>query len=179
MVLFSLLLLVLCVAYQGLRHHHGCRSHVVQHAQNLSVQYHFGLSSISPRNSFTGWFNVGRKVVLATNIAETSITINDIVYVVNGGKAKEKSYDALNKIACLYPVWISKAACKQRRGRAGRVRPGICYHLFPKPMFDDHMLEYQVPELQRTPLEELCLQIKSLGLGPGESGYQCGPVCTE
>jgi ATP-dependent RNA helicase DHX36 len=54
-----------------------------------------------------------RKIVLATNIAETSITIDDVVYVIDCGKAKETSYDALNKLACLTPAWISKASAHQ------------------------------------------------------------------
>ncbi|KAG0491472.1 hypothetical protein HPP92_004870 [Vanilla planifolia] len=62
-----------------------------------------------------------RKIVLATNMAETSITINDVVFVVDCGKAKETSYDALNNTPCLLPTWISKASARQRRGRAGRV----------------------------------------------------------
>ncbi|RVW27008.1 DExH-box ATP-dependent RNA helicase DExH1 [Vitis vinifera] len=66
-----------------------------------------------------------KKIVLATNIAESSITIDDVVYVIDCGKAKETSYDALNKLACLLPSWISKASAHQRRGRAGRVRPGV------------------------------------------------------
>lgn len=77
-----------------------------------------------------------RKIILATNIAETStqllniiyyltgITIDDVVYVVDGGIMKEKGYDAQNKISTFFPVWISKANSKQRRGRAGRVQPG-------------------------------------------------------
>ncbi|KAL8214402.1 hypothetical protein R6Q57_003851 [Mikania cordata] len=104
------------------------------------------------------------KIVLATNIAESSITIDDVVYVIDCGKAKETSYDALNKLACLLPSWISKASAHQRRGRAGRVQPGICYRLYPK-MVHDAMLQYQLPEILRTPLQELCLQIKSLQLG--------------
>ncbi|CAI5462408.1 unnamed protein product [Closterium sp. Yama58-4] len=109
-----------------------------------------------------------RKVVLATNIAETSITIDDVVYVVDCGKAKETSYDALNKLACLLPSWISKASAHQRRGRAGRVQPGICFHLYPKAVYDS-LLEFQLPEILRTPLQELCLQIKHLGLGHVQS----------
>jgi len=105
-----------------------------------------------------------RKIVLATNIAETSITIDDVVYVVDCGKAKEKTYDVVNKLACLLPTWISRAAVKQRRGRAGRCQAGKCYHLFPRRLHES-MEEYQMPELLRTPLEELCLQIKSLQLG--------------
>ncbi|KAI7981009.1 hypothetical protein LOK49_Contig81G00001, partial [Camellia lanceoleosa] len=64
-----------------------------------------------------------RKIVLATNIAETSITINDVVFVIDCGKAKETSYDALNNTPCLLPSWISKVSAKQKRKRAGRVQP--------------------------------------------------------
>ncbi|XP_073130069.1 DExH-box ATP-dependent RNA helicase DExH5, mitochondrial-like isoform X2 [Henckelia pumila] len=105
-----------------------------------------------------------RKIVLATNIAETSITIDDVVFVIDCGKAKESSYDALNNTPCLLPSWISKATAKQRRGRAGRVQPGICYHLYPKCVYDA-FADYQLPEILRTPLQSLCLQIKSLKLG--------------
>ncbi|XP_073223709.1 DExH-box ATP-dependent RNA helicase DExH5, mitochondrial isoform X2 [Cicer arietinum] len=105
-----------------------------------------------------------RKIVLATNIAETSITINDVVFVLDCGKAKETSYDALNNTPCLLPTWISKASARQRRGRAGRVQPGECYHLYPRCVYDA-FAEYQLPEILRTPLQSLCLQIKSLRLG--------------
>ncbi|XP_048231540.1 DExH-box ATP-dependent RNA helicase DExH3 [Ricinus communis] len=102
-----------------------------------------------------------RKIVLATNMAEASITINDMVFVVDCGKAKETTYDALNNTPCLLPSWISQASACQRRGRAGRVQPGECYHLYPKCVYEA-FAEYQLPELLRTPLNSLCLQIKSL-----------------
>lgn len=102
-----------------------------------------------------------RKIVLATNMAEASITINDIVFVVDCGKAKETTYDALNNTPCLLPSWVSQASARQRRGRAGRVQPGECYHLYPKCVYAA-FTEYQLPELLRTPLNSLCLQIKSL-----------------
>ncbi|XP_059652840.1 DExH-box ATP-dependent RNA helicase DExH3 [Cornus florida] len=105
-----------------------------------------------------------RKIVLATNMAEASITINDIVYVVDCGKAKETTYDALNNTPCLLPSWISQASARQRRGRAGRVQPGECYHLYPRCVYES-FAEYQLPELLRTPLNSLCLQIKSLQVG--------------
>jgi ATP-dependent RNA helicase DHX36 len=105
-----------------------------------------------------------RKIVLATNMAEASITINDIVFVVDCGKAKETTYDALNNTPCLLPSWISKASARQRRGRAGRVQPGECYHLYPRCVYDA-FADYQLPELLRTPLNSLCLQIKSLQVG--------------
>ncbi|XP_024026285.1 DExH-box ATP-dependent RNA helicase DExH3 isoform X3 [Morus notabilis] len=105
-----------------------------------------------------------RKIILATNMAEASITINDVVFVVDGGKAKETTYDALNNTPCLLPSWISQASARQRRGRAGRVQPGECYHLYPRCVFEA-FAEYQLPELLRTPLNSLCLQIKSLQVG--------------
>ncbi|CAN1796382.1 DExH-box ATP-dependent RNA helicase DExH5, mitochondrial [Linum perenne] len=105
-----------------------------------------------------------RKIVLTTNIAETSITIDDVVFVIECGKAKETSYDALNNTPCLLPSWISKVSAQQRRGRAGRVQPGECYHLYPRCVYDA-FAEYQLPEILRTPLQSLCLQIKSLKLG--------------
>lgn len=105
-----------------------------------------------------------RKIVLATNMAEASITINDVVFVVDCGKAKETTYDALNNTPCLLPSWISQASARQRRGRAGRVQPGECYHLYPRCVYGA-FAEYQLPELLRTPLNSLCLQIKSLQLG--------------
>ncbi|PON40001.1 RNA helicase, ATP-dependent DEAH box [Trema orientale] len=117
-------------------------------------------------NRFLG--DPSKKIVLATNIAESSITIDDVVYVIDCGKAKETSYDALNKLACLLPSWISKASAHQRRGRAGRVQPGVCYKLYPK-IIHDAMLQYQLPEILRTPLQELCLHIKSLQLGTAGS----------
>ncbi|KAL0008224.1 hypothetical protein SO802_009726 [Lithocarpus litseifolius] len=102
-----------------------------------------------------------RKIVLATNMAEASITINDVVFVVDCGKAKETTYDALNNTPCLLPSWISQASARQRRGRAGRVLPGECFHLYPNCVYEAFS-EYQLPELLRTPLNSLCLQIKSL-----------------
>ncbi|KAF7243228.1 ATP-dependent DNA/RNA helicase DHX36 [Varanus komodoensis] len=105
-----------------------------------------------------------RKIVIATNIAETSITIDDVVYVIDGGKIKETHFDTQNNISTMAAEWVSKANSKQRKGRAGRVQPGHCYHLYNglrASLLDD----YQLPEILRTPLEELCLQIKILKLG--------------
>ncbi|KAJ8287216.1 hypothetical protein GJAV_G00048990 [Gymnothorax javanicus] len=102
-----------------------------------------------------------RKIILSTNIAETSITVNDVVFVIDSGKVKEKSFDALNHVSMLKMVWISKASALQRKGRAGRCRPGICFHLFSRLRFNN-MLEFQVPQLLRMPLQELCLHTKLL-----------------
>ncbi|KAM4050942.1 3'-5' RNA helicase YTHDC2 isoform 2-T5 [Anomaloglossus baeobatrachus] len=102
-----------------------------------------------------------RKIILSTNIAETSITVNDVVFVIDAGKVKEKSYDALNHVTMLKMVWISKASAIQRKGRAGRCRPGVCFRLFSRLRFQN-MLEFQTPELLRMPLHELCLHTKLL-----------------
>lgn len=130
----------------------------------LILPLHGSMPTINQREIFQQPPSGMRKIVLATNIAETSITIDDVVYVIDCGKAKETSYDALNKLACLLPSWISRASAQQRKGRAGRVQPGVCYHLYPKVIFDAMPL-YQLPEILRTPLQELCLQIKNLQLG--------------
>uniref|UniRef100_A0A4W3HMA8 ATP-dependent DNA/RNA helicase DHX36 n=1 Tax=Callorhinchus milii TaxID=7868 RepID=A0A4W3HMA8_CALMI len=105
-----------------------------------------------------------RKIVIATNIAETSITIDDVVHVIDGGKIKETHFDTQNNISTMAAEWVSKANAKQRKGRAGRVQAGHCYHLYNglrECLLDD----YQLPEIMRIPLEELCLQIKILRLG--------------
>uniref|UniRef100_A0A9J7Y9Z6 ATP-dependent DNA/RNA helicase DHX36 n=1 Tax=Cyprinus carpio carpio TaxID=630221 RepID=A0A9J7Y9Z6_CYPCA len=106
-----------------------------------------------------------RKIVIATNIAETSITIDDVVYVIDGGKIKETHFDTQNNIRTMTAEWVSLANAKQRKGRAGRVSPGKCYHLY-NGLRASLLDNYQLPEIQRTPLEELCLQIKILKLGP-------------
>ncbi|KAL3991831.1 protein phosphatase PTC7 [Sarotherodon galilaeus] len=105
-----------------------------------------------------------RKIVIATNIAETSITIDDVVYVIDGGKIKETNFDTSNNISTMMAEWVSLANAKQRKGRAGRVCPGKCYHLY-NGLRASLLDAYQLPEIMRTPLEELCLQIKILKLG--------------
>ncbi|CAA3002301.1 D -box ATP-dependent RNA helicase D 1 isoform X1 [Olea europaea subsp. europaea] len=142
------------------------KAHNILGDQNkfLVLPLHGSMPTINQREIFDRPPQNVRKIVLATNIAESSITIDDVVYVIDCGKAKETSYDALNKLACLLPSWISKASAHQRRGRAGRVQPGVCYRLYPK-MIHDAMPQYQLPEMLRTPLQELCLRIKTLQLG--------------
>ncbi|KAH9624022.1 hypothetical protein KSS87_008615 [Heliosperma pusillum] len=102
-----------------------------------------------------------RKIILSTNIAETAITIDDVVYVVDSGRMKEKNYDPYSNVSTLQSSWISQASAKQREGRAGRCQPGICYHLFTR-LRAVSFPEFQVPEIKRIPIEELCLQVKML-----------------
>ena len=105
-----------------------------------------------------------RKIIIATNIAETSITIDDVVFVIDCGKDKETNFNMDLNVSSLESGWISKASEKQRRGRAGRVQDGYCFHLFT--MFHlSQFRDFQLPEMLRTPLDSLCLQIKILKLG--------------
>lgn len=104
-----------------------------------------------------------RKIVVATNVAETSITIEGVVYVIDSGRVKETQFDAANSMMHLVETWASRASCKQRRGRAGRTRPGKCFKLFTRETDENKMRAQQVPELLRTPLEQLCLTVKSMG----------------
>ncbi|KAI9280775.1 P-loop containing nucleoside triphosphate hydrolase protein [Sporodiniella umbellata] len=104
-----------------------------------------------------------RKIVVATNVAETSITIEGVVYVIDSGRVKETQFEAANSMVHLVETWASKASCRQRRGRAGRTRPGQCFKLFTRDTHEDKMRPQQVPELLRTPLEQLCLTIKAMG----------------
>uniref|UniRef100_A0A6N2M934 RNA helicase n=1 Tax=Salix viminalis TaxID=40686 RepID=A0A6N2M934_SALVM len=106
-----------------------------------------------------------RKVIIATNIAETSLTIDDVVYVIDCGKHKENRYNPHKKLTSMVEDWISQANARQRRGRAGRVKPGICFCLYTRHRFEKLMRPYQVPEMLRMPLVELSLQIKLLSLG--------------
>jgi HrpA-like RNA helicase len=110
-----------------------------------------------------------RKIILSTNIAETSITIEDVVYVIDSGKGKEKSYDPHLKLSTLQVQWVSMANARQRKGRAGRVQQGVCFRLFSQ-MRAKTLPAYQDPELLRTPLEECALQVKMLVETRGAGG---------
>lgn len=105
-----------------------------------------------------------RKIIIATSIAETSITIEDVVYVIDCGKTKLSKFDVNDNMETLEYEWVSLANAKQRRGRAGRVQPGVCYHLYSRAR-EARFEQYPLPEMLRTRLEEVILQIKILQLG--------------
>lgn len=105
-----------------------------------------------------------RKVVLATNIAETSLTIDGIVYVIDPGYVKENVYNPQTGMSNLVVVPCSRASANQRSGRAGRVGPGKCFRLYTKFAYMNEMDESTMPEIQRTNLNGVVLQLKSLGI---------------
>ncbi|KAI7886742.1 P-loop containing nucleoside triphosphate hydrolase protein [Lichtheimia hyalospora FSU 10163] len=105
-----------------------------------------------------------RKCIISSNIAETSLTIDGIRFVVDSGKVKELTHDATSNMSKLSEFWISKASAKQRAGRSGRTGPGECFRLYSENEFE-HFNDFAVPEIQRAPLEPLILQIKALDLG--------------
>jgi ATP-dependent RNA helicase DHX37/DHR1 len=104
-----------------------------------------------------------RLIVLATNVAETSLTIPGIRYVFDCGRAKEKKYDLVTGVQSFEIGWISRASANQRSGRAGRTGPGHCYRLYSSAVFERDFEEYSAPEISRTPLEGVVLQLKSMG----------------
>ncbi|GIY28685.1 ATP-dependent RNA helicase DHX8 [Caerostris extrusa] len=105
-----------------------------------------------------------RKVVIATNIAETSLTIDGIYYVVDPGFVKQNVYNSKTGMDSLVVTPISQAQAKQRAGRAGRTGPGKCYRLYTERSYRDEMLTTPVPEIQRTNLAHTVLQLKAMGI---------------
>uniref|UniRef100_A0A8B9HGJ5 RNA helicase n=1 Tax=Astyanax mexicanus TaxID=7994 RepID=A0A8B9HGJ5_ASTMX len=114
-------------------------------------------------NPFTGMLCVFQ-VVVATNIAETSLTIDGIIYVIDPGFCKQKSYNARTGMESLIVTPCSRASANQRAGRAGRVAAGKCFRLYTAWAFKHEMEETTVPEIQRTNLGNVVLLLKSLGI---------------
>ncbi|MCJ1303306.1 DEAH-box ATP-dependent RNA helicase prp22, partial [Hypocenomyce scalaris] len=105
-----------------------------------------------------------RKVVIATNIAETSITIDQIYYVIDPGFVKQNAYDPKLGMDSLVVTPISQAQAKQRAGRAGRTGPGKCFRLYTEAAFQSEMLPTSIPEIQRQNLSNTILMLKAMGI---------------
>lgn len=105
-----------------------------------------------------------RKVILSTNIAETSLTIDGIRYVVDSGYVKQNNYQPSTNVSSLDVAIISKASANQRAGRAGRTSSGRCFRLYPKWAYYNELPDSTVPEIMRTNLDGVILLLKSLGI---------------
>ena len=105
-----------------------------------------------------------RKVVLGTNIAETSLTIDGICFVIDTGFCKQKTYNPRTGMESLIVTAVSQAAASQRAGRAGRTQPGTCFRLYTHWSFNHELEENTVPEIQRTNMGSVVLMLKSLGI---------------
>lgn len=103
-----------------------------------------------------------RQIILATNVAETSLTIPGIRYVFDCGRSKERCYDKLTGVQSFDVGWISKASADQRAGRAGRTGPGHCYRLYSSAVYERDFPKFSDPEITRMPLEGVVLQLKSM-----------------
>jgi ATP-dependent RNA helicase DDX35 len=122
-----------------------------------------GLTTEEQMYVFEPAANNTRKVILSTNIAEASVTIDGIVYVIDTGFVKLRAYNPSSGIETLTPVPISRASAIQRAGRAGRTKPGKCFRLYTEASY--HALaQTTIPEIQRSDLAPVVLQLKALGI---------------
>jgi ATP-dependent RNA helicase DHX57 len=138
----------------------------VDDKENAILDIHLLYSSVSQTRQLKAFQppEQGKtKVVLATNLAETSITIPDISIVIDTGRIKECRFNAEKRMKELVTVWTSRASTLQRAGRAGRTKPGVCYCLYTETFANTHMLQQTIPEILRIPLDELILQSCLLG----------------
>ncbi|KAJ5166401.1 ATP-dependent RNA helicase DHR1 [Penicillium canariense] len=132
------------------------RVHVLPLYSQLPTKEQMKVFEPAPENS--------RLIILATNVAETSLTIPGIKYVFDCGRSKEKQYDLSTGVQNFQIGWISKASASQRAGRAGRTGPGHCYRLYSSAVYEADFADYTDPEILRTPIEGVVLQMKSMGL---------------
>ena len=107
---------------------------------------------------------IGRKIVVSTNIAETSLTIDGVVFVIDPGFSKQKVYNPRIRVESLLVSPISKASAQQRAGRAGRTRPGKCFRLYTEKAYKNEMQDNTYPEILRSNLGAVVIQLKKLGI---------------
>lgn len=120
---------------------------------------HSQVDTQKQKEVFREYPNIQLKIVLSTNIGQTSITIPDLLYVIDTGRAKMKTYDTATGASQLSCVWISQADAQQRTGRVGRRKDGICYRLYSTEQFNE-FTRFVIPEIMRHTLEEICLLAK-------------------
>ncbi|XP_066602831.1 putative ATP-dependent RNA helicase DHX57 [Prorops nasuta] len=131
----------------------------------IIIPLHSSLSSEEQNLVFKKTNEGVRKIVLSTNLAETSITIDDCVFVIDTGKMKETRFNSNQNMESLETCWVSRANALQRVGRAGRVMPGISIHLYTFFKFKYHFAAQPIPEILRIPLEPLLLRIQLIYQG--------------
>jgi ATP-dependent RNA helicase DDX35 len=129
----------------------------------LALPLYAGLSTEQQMYVFEAAPENTRKVIFSTNIAEASVTIDGIVYVIDTGYVKLRAFNPMTGIETLTPTPVSKASATQRAGRAGRTKPGKCYRLYTEARFQS-LEEATVPEIQRSNLAPVILQLKALGI---------------
>ncbi|MCJ1283936.1 hypothetical protein MMC26_003267 [Xylographa opegraphella] len=129
----------------------------------LALPMYAGLSTEQQLYVFEPTPENTRKVIVSTNIAEASVTIDGIVYVIDCGFVKLRAFNPKTGIESLTATSVSKAAATQRAGRAGRTKPGKCYRLYTEKTYET-MAEATVPEIQRSNLAPAILQLKALGI---------------
>ena len=129
----------------------------------LSLPLYAGLTSEQQLYVFEPAPENTRKVIVSTNIAEASVTIDGIVYVIDCGFVKLRAFNPSTGIETLTATPVSKASATQRAGRAGRTKPGKCYRLYTQPAYES-LPEATVPEIQRSNLAPIILQLKALGI---------------
>ncbi|KAG8712172.1 hypothetical protein FRC09_020158, partial [Ceratobasidium sp. 395] len=133
----------------------------------------YPLHSALPSENQTAVFDIPppgvRKIVVSTNIAETGVTIPDITCVIDSGKHKEMRFDEKRQTSRLIETTIARSNAAQRRGRAGRVQEGLCFHLFTKSRHDNLMVDNPLPEILRLSLADLALRIKIMNVEIGTS----------
>ncbi|CAD1809228.1 ATP-dependent RNA helicase DHR1 [Candida parapsilosis] len=105
-----------------------------------------------------------RLCIVSTNVAETSLTIPGIRYVIDCGRSKERNYNKESGVQSFDVDWISKASADQRAGRAGRTGPGHCYRLFSSAVYEEFFPQFSIPEILRTPFESIVLSMKSMAI---------------
>ncbi|CAG8442945.1 4688_t:CDS:10 [Ambispora gerdemannii] len=130
--------------------------HVLPLYSLLSIQAQMRVFETPPEGT--------RLCVIATNIAETSLTIPGIKYVVDCGKVKERQYDIATNVQSYGIDWTSKASADQRAGRAGRTAPGHCYRLYSSTVFHEQFEQFSTPEILRMPIEGVVLQMKAMNI---------------